>query len=165
METKCTITFELTDNEKKKMDLDAHFFIGSDGRLIAETNAPLNISTLKTMNFGSHDAFIDTSSIFALKDDIETVLDIIGKYQESGDICEFNDDSKEGLAINRLNDMLDGIIYPIFIEKLSHQYPILIKNLNKAMEAAGNYGTLIGSKSNDEKPADITESASFLLSD
>lgn len=154
MATKCTITFEVIDNEKK-MDLDAHFCIGSDGHLIAETDAPISTSTLKTMNFGSHDAFINTSSIFALKDDIETVLDIIREYQESGDICEFNDDSKEGLAINRLNDMLDGIIYPIFIEKLSHQYPILIKNFNKAIEAAGNYGTLIGSKSSGKESNEL----------
>ena len=145
MATKCTITFEVIDNEKK-MDLDAHFFIGSDGRLIAETDTPLSNSTLKIMNFGSHDAFIDTSCIFVLKADIETVLDIIREAQENGNIGEISDDSKEGLAINRLNDALDGIIYPIFIEKVSHQYPILIKNFNKAMEAAGNYGTLIGSK-------------------
>lgn len=154
MTTKCTITFEVIDNEKK-MDLDAHFFIGSDGRLIAETDTPLNNSTLKIMNFGSHDAFINTSSIFALKDDIETVLDIIREYQESGDIDGFKDDSKEGLAINRLNDMLDGIIYPIFIEKLSHQYPILIKNFNEAI-TAGTCGTFTSNwyKSDDKKSDD-----------
>lgn len=139
MATKCTITFEIIDNEKK-MNLDAHFCIGSDGRLIAETDTPLSNSTLKIMNFGSHDAFINTSFIFALKDDIEIVLDIIREYQESGDIDGFKDDSKEGLALNRLNDMLDGIIYPIFIDKLSHQYPALIKNFNEAI-TAGTCGT------------------------
>lgn len=130
MTNKCTIAFEVTDSGSK-INLDGHLCIGSDARLIAETNCPITTPTLKNMNIGSHDAYNTTSCVFALKADIETVLDIIREAQENGNIDTISDDSKEGLAINRLNDMLDGIIYPIFIDKISHQYPKLIAEFNK----------------------------------
>jgi len=130
MTNKCTITFEVTDSGSK-MSLDGHLYVESDGRLIAETSHPITTPTLKNMNIGSHDAFKNSSSVYALKHDIEIVLDIIREAQENGSINEISDDSKEGLAINRLNDMLDGVIYPIFIDKISHQYPKLIAEFNK----------------------------------
>lgn len=133
MTNKCTITFEVTDSGST-MNLDGHLYIGSDGRLVAETNHPITAPTLKNMNIGSHDAFNNSASIFALKRDIEIVLDIIREAQENGNIDEISDDSNEGLAINRLNDMLDGVIYPIFIDKISHQYPKLITEFNKIVE-------------------------------
>lgn len=123
----CKNAYIVLENESGyKYNYPANATIGIDGRIVAESYRPLMLEDM----IDKH-SYEDSPCIFALKDDIEAIINFISECQDRGDIDDINDDSDLGLAILRIQDMLDGVIYPKLIETLNHQYPIYIKELRE----------------------------------
>lgn len=118
----------LEDNSGYKYHHPANVTIGIDGRIIAESYRPLDIKYITDKH-----SYEDCPCIFALKSDIEKILNFISEAQDRGDI-NIEDNSKVDFAFLRLQDMLDGIIYPKFIETLRHNYPLYINDLNRKIK-------------------------------
>lgn len=137
------------ENGNKKEEYPAYVTVGVDGRIIAETFNSLPIEALRSEEV----SYLESPCIFALKTDVENLLNLISEAQDRGDLDSFNDSFSVGLSYLRLQDMLDGILYPILIDKLRHNYPIYIKELNKKIKDTEN-GIIDMIK---EEPEKITE--------
>lgn len=118
------------ENGDKKEEYPAYVTVGVDGRILAETFNSLPIEALR----GEEVSYLESPCIFALKTDVENLLNLISEAQDRGDLDPLDDNSSVGLSYLRIQDMLEGVLYPILIDKLRHNYPLYIKELNKKIK-------------------------------